>query len=283
MSMSTLNPPSSLTQCQIFRTDSHTLPVTTESAFHEILSPSLDPTGRPSPFLKLPSEIRNMIYTAVLTNENSIIELDEHQYLSHPLSESGLPTSKACCFCGEPKDPRPGNIPYPISFIRLCRKIYDETHLLPYTLNTFAVSPTRLLTFLHARTRGQLHSLRSLSIYARIYARSCDRNSFGNLRTVLSAAAAEELPRLKQLQLDISTQSGHERLKPSYARNAKALLEGLAAWLGRDLEVKFTVPVFDLDGDRDIAVVTVITPEENKSLRCGEDLEQYLHQRPRHG
>lgn len=86
---------------------------------------------------------------------------------------------------------------------------------------------------------------------------------------------------MKQLQLDMSTQSGHKRLRPSYATNAKALLEGLAAWLGRDLEIKFTVPIFDLDGYRDIAVVTVITQEENKSLRCGEDLEQYLRQRPR--
>lgn len=235
--MSTLNPPSSLTQCQISRTDSHTLPVTTESAFHEILSPSLDPTGPPSPFLKLPSEIRNMIYIAVLTNENSTIELDMHQYLSHPSSGSGLPTSKTCYFCGEPKDPRPGKTQYPISFIRLCRKIYDETHLLPYTLNTFAVDPTRVLTFLHARTRVQRHSLRSLSIYARIF----NRDSFGNLRIVLSATAAEELPRLKPLQLEISTPSGHMRLRPSHASDAKSLLEGLAAWLGRDLEVKVTM------------------------------------------
>jgi hypothetical protein len=87
-----------------------------------------------SPLLRLPPEIRNMIYTLIL-DVNTVM-------VAHAgLVRSRLETS--------------------LTFLRVCRQMHAEAALLPYALNTFVFWGTTLSlkTFLDGRNKEQIAAM----------------------------------------------------------------------------------------------------------------------------
>lgn len=88
-------------------------------------------------FLRLPAELRNKIYTYVLSG---------HTYHSKPQKRT------------QP--------PYNPSLLRVNRQIYAETALLPYELTLFSFHSYRTLEhFIRARTKSQLAAVRLVDIH----------------------------------------------------------------------------------------------------------------------
>ncbi|MCJ1247057.1 hypothetical protein MMC30_004268 [Trapelia coarctata] len=179
-----------------------------------------------------------------------------------------ISSSRNCSFCQQPPN-RPGMTDFPLSILLVCSQIHEETHLLPYALNTFATDINRFLGFLHARTPAQLRSLRSLSVDCRMI----PEHSFRKFRMFMRSAAAEDLRGLKEFELNVNPWRG-----PLTVEKDSEIFHGLSAWMGRDLKVgvRWT---HNLTDDEVVIRKATITPAENMGSQCAKDFIDHLCQR----
>ncbi|KAH6849564.1 hypothetical protein B0T12DRAFT_486270 [Alternaria alternata] len=91
-----------------------------------------------SPLLRLPPEIRNMIYTLIL-DVNTVM-----------VAHAGLVRSR--------------RFEISVTLLRVCRQIHAEAALLPYAFNTFVFWGTTLSlkTFLDGRNKEQIAAMRKV-------------------------------------------------------------------------------------------------------------------------
>lgn len=138
------------------------------------------------PFLALPAELRNRIYSLILTH--GIVKSRDTQ----------------------------GRSPISLPLLRVCKQIHTEAHLLLYSTNTFVMYHTRIPEFLNLRTPDQLRSIRSVMFTGRE-----DINGrFLHFQRSMKVAA-ESLPAVEKLELLISIP--HRRIRDAEGEVVKAV------------------------------------------------------------
>ncbi|KAF2036022.1 hypothetical protein EK21DRAFT_49110, partial [Setomelanomma holmii] len=100
-----------------------------------------------SMFLRLPGELRNKVYRYVLGGRT--LRLREEIMAKAQIEDPVVAAS-----IGDTSD-----MPQNLAFLAVCRKIYHETRLLPFTLNTFHFRhvyhlPTTLQQFAPSQTQA---------------------------------------------------------------------------------------------------------------------------------
>lgn len=201
------------------------------TAGRELSSPPNGPMRSYFPFLKLPSEVRNMIYAFALTGNNKTIPICPSQYPTHPPSLSTILTSNPCTFCQQPR--RPGMTPFPLSLLLACSQIYYEAHFLPYTLNIFAMPVDAFPGFLCARTPSQLPLLRSVSV-------RCSNIISFLLFWDRIFSAAEPLTGLKTLRFILFNNIFDQTCR-TWLSQSSIWAKAVETWIGRGMEVSVVI------------------------------------------
>ena len=195
---------------------------------------SSDPPAPESsfPFLKLPAEIRNMIYHFLLANR--IVKLGicyYREYLYFAQRSNRLRTDAL------KNNPHPDvnhqaygtreYAPLSIALLATCSQIYDEAHLIPYSLNTFSIRCELLPVWLDRRMQFQVQAIRKLTL--KVYL--CTKHETRVFREQMGEAV-DMLTEVKELDLEIVMNSLVAHV------GASALwVQGVEMWMGRGLEV----------------------------------------------
>lgn len=165
------------------------------------------------PFLKLPAELRNMIYSLLLAQGTIKIRSINILRRGGPLWQERGAKYKPIC----------------LSLLQVCKHIYQEAQSFFYTRNTFKVCWDSATPFIRDRTPEQLRLISTLKInidMASIY----DYHWYQDL-----PYAVAKLSGLKTLQLTIlDDSSGKSRPKPVLDRK-RVLVREIEAWRGLPL------------------------------------------------
>jgi hypothetical protein len=126
------------------------------------LSTSTQVNSLESPLLRLPAEIRTKIFEYVLVG-------DKPFHIDKVLPRNMRTTLSNCprqCPCRKAKTGCPFQPDSHISFLRVCRQIYDESSLMFYALNTFHLPLATHIVNAFATTlcEGQRHALRYIEL-----------------------------------------------------------------------------------------------------------------------
>lgn len=186
------------------------------------------------PFLKLPAEIRNMIYLLLLSNE--IIHIVRSQPYKSP-HDTRYPTNHVfkdtdSHIHQQSSVNRDG--PLSISILFACSQVYNEARLLPYK-NTFHIRYSALLQFLYARTPEQLRLMNYVELTVPLNSVARDDIVGEGMRR-----AATMLTSLEYLKLNIILDS---RSFSRFIANVKLFEIGaiwiklLGAWEGHGLKL----------------------------------------------
>ena len=159
-------------------------------------------------FFLLPVEIRMMIYMLVLCDYHILL------YFKRPRILKNLPSalfrqvlsSRPCLKLGGSlfiaefvrKPECDEEIAMNLSLLRVCRQIYRETALLPFTGNTFRLTTALLPRFLSFRSPAQLESLSFLNLIAKVDTEKASRRFEATCGMILKT-----LPGLKHLRFGI--------------------------------------------------------------------------------
>lgn len=210
---------------------------------------SNDSGNSPFPFLKLPAEIRNVVYGILMTGRTitlypsskfggftpKVLAAYRSRFRSKRLLDgSGCPafhlvtenywaydtSYDRSSFQFEAASPL-------MAILSTCSQIHREAHPLPYTSNTFDIDGTLLFDFLERRTPSQLRALGSLSLEAYITTKRRDSTFRDQM-----LATAQILTGLEKLKIVVIPSSEVTTLG-SRARWVK----GVEAWMGRGLKV----------------------------------------------
>ena len=143
-----------------------------------------------SPLLRLPAELRNIIYTMAL--QEGCIEI-----ASQSVSLMSFNTIlRAYRYSSSPDEPT--GIRYQgsyTSFASVCRQMYSETCLLPYTLNTFCFDSHKAMqTWMSCRLAVQRHAITSFKPPTAMIREYIKKQS---------STFKKWLPKLKTLYLDL--------------------------------------------------------------------------------
>lgn len=205
-----------------------------------------DDSGKsPFPFLKLPAEIRNVVYGILMPGRtiklfpsndfDGSIRKGLASYRSRFRSKRLLADPDRPVFhmvtaifwaCDKPSFPFEMVAPL-TAILSTCSQIHREAHLLPYTSNTFDIDGIFLLSFLERRTPSQLRALGSLSLQAFISTKRHDATFRDQM-----LAMAQLLPGLEKLEI-VFNLSFEVTAMGSRAR----WIKGVEAWMGRGLKV----------------------------------------------
>ena len=209
------------------------------------MSASSNSTESYFPFLWLPAELRNEIYSLLLTMGTITISDFPSNYVQNPLRVTVA-----------------RRLPYellPLSLLQVCKDIYRGTRLLPYESNTFKMWSEVVRQFLRARTPNHLRSLRSLTIDAVI----CCEGSVDAFQESMQDAA-KRTSCLKQFELNIKI------LREEPWLPKKVLAEAVENWSGRGLKVgKVTITRFALGTERGVTEIEELTEELSARLTAG--------------
>lgn len=210
------------------------------------MSASSNSTESYFPFLRLPAELRNEIYSLLLTMGTiKISDFPGANYVQNPLHATVA-----------------RRLPYellPLSLLQVCRDIYRETRLLLYESNTFKMWSWVAPQFLRARTPDQLRSLRSLTINAAIF---CEGDIDAFQESMRDAAKRTSC--LERFELNITIR----REEPWLPK--KGLAEAVENWSGRGLKVgKVMITRFALGAERGVTEIEEFTEELSGRLTAG--------------
>jgi hypothetical protein len=111
-----------------------------------------------SPLLRLTGELRNQIYTYILYTGTYHITISRTQII-RDISATNTRYRKKITF-NRLRDTPPTHF----SFLRVCRQIYTETRLLPFTLNTFCFYSIRMCDFLETLPPPQCMAITSVQV-----------------------------------------------------------------------------------------------------------------------
>lgn len=187
------------------------------------------PQGEPSfPFIKLPAEIRNMIYFLLLAGRTIVLNIPYCSPVRYFAVRSGrfLPAVLA-----EHPQPEIRHIDgssflrqdsLTIGLLGTSRQIYNETCAIPYTSNTFSIHVGLLPLWLDRRMYTQLRVLRSLKLTGHMYSTTDD---YSFMSTMYEAAGF--LTGLRELDITIVVNT-----KMAIRGEGAAWLMGVETFLG---------------------------------------------------
>ncbi|MCJ1247051.1 hypothetical protein MMC30_004262 [Trapelia coarctata] len=130
-----------------------------------VMLPSAKPTESHLSFLKLPAEVRNMIYLLLLSNRTIELICSQPEKSAHDsrYQQNHAFRDTNSHIYHQPTGNGNGNSPLSISILLACSQIYNEARLLPYT-NAFQIQHRVLLPFLTTRNPDQRPLIHSLTL-----------------------------------------------------------------------------------------------------------------------
>lgn len=168
------------------------------------------------PFLKLPAETRNYIYSSLLANGIVII---------YPYNKSHFQQNQIFKKISH-RTILANNKPYSISILLVCSQIHKEARLIPYT-NTFEIQCRHTLPrFLDHRAPDQLRLIRSLVVSSNLF-RRCEGSIFAEFMRL----AAEKASGVEELE--VAVMLSHET---AMLEREALWVKGVGAWMGRGLK-----------------------------------------------
>jgi hypothetical protein len=140
-----------------------------------LLCPSTEPRPEPSPFLRLPGELRTRIYEYVIkTYRVEVVRTrpngsEDHKPVFCRLSHRKLPVRNPATHA-VPSSCSPPSPPLPLGLVFSCEKIYCETVLYLYTNTQFVFSSTKpMRDFLSRTPQKSLAMIRHLELNYDMY------------------------------------------------------------------------------------------------------------------
>ncbi|KAH7399684.1 hypothetical protein BKA66DRAFT_170217 [Pyrenochaeta sp. MPI-SDFR-AT-0127] len=145
-----------------------------------------------SHFLRLPAELRNIIYAYTLTSDTGLWNVPEHTYLH--ASRLGKFRPKSDEEQGPMRMAEQKHAQHHLSLLSVCRQVQKEAKLLPFELNIFVFNSPRLFRFLAKLSQPQRDAIHNINIKfvlttSHMFARRSDstcsplQESYGHLRT----------------------------------------------------------------------------------------------------
>ncbi|MCJ1247050.1 hypothetical protein MMC30_004261 [Trapelia coarctata] len=188
------------------------------------------------PFLELPAELRNKIYSLSLAN--GVIKI-VYPNQKHNSDVSGDYNRRYFCHRRRPQS-------RPLSLFLACKAIYRESHHFLYISNTFELYGTKVVPFLEARTPAQLCSMRALTVTVPmlwVYGGQDWRDDVWIFRDFM-CHAPQRITGLEELRLNIKFFNPKTIVK-------SVLVKEVEAWNGRRLKVgEVTITPFRADEER---------------------------------
>jgi len=231
--------------------------ITPNPTSQQVMPPSDGSTESHFPFLALPAEMRNAIYSALLSNRTIKLVASQPQ---ESASDSGLEESLACedtnsDIYHQPTGRRIADGPLSISLLLVCLQIHNEARLFPYN-NTFQLQHSVLLPFLTARTPHQIYPIHSLTL-----AVSMDKVEQDAFVAKCFRTAAMKLTGLENLNIDMTVN------RPILRLGGRALwANAMGAWAKRDLkEGKVTIRLSETVEVTDVLRLRIKKLEERLS------------------
>ncbi|KAF1840439.1 uncharacterized protein K460DRAFT_411022 [Cucurbitaria berberidis CBS 394.84] len=178
-------------------------------------APIIEPNASTSPLLRIPSKIRNAIYSYVLT---------EGTYTVVGVNDTNGVTLQ---------DAKPHHL----ALLSVCRQTYRETAMLPFTLNTFRFDT--LKTFdprNNFPTRPRRHAIKSLHLVT-LLAPVFDALLFlDEMKRPLVVSFAEMYPNVQRVEIDLVTcekpiQNKTNSLAKLYVKMSRSIEQRLVKWL----------------------------------------------------
>jgi hypothetical protein len=126
---------------------------------------------RNSPLLRLPGELRNQIYEYVIggLTIDSLTKYARTRRGVHPREAPGAPVLGQRIIVSKLVDRTPDCsshtvVSQALGFLTVCRRVFSEAHLMPFTLSTLAIRPVDLEPFLDELTAAQRNAITTYKV-----------------------------------------------------------------------------------------------------------------------